>query len=135
MRLQNTKNTSIQYFHDKSFETQLEELKLKMEQVLVLAVTDYSFSYLSPSLLAASASRLILSRLDTKVEMMAEICKSIGAIPVSHATSKNYLISLIFTPITHFRVTLKNMSSNWKKWFPITFFGFHNNHLHHRIHR
>ena len=88
MRLQNTKNTSIQYFHDKSFETQLEELKLKMEQVLVLAVTDYSFSYLSPSLLAASASRLVLSRLDTKVEMMAEICKSIGAIPVSHTTSK-----------------------------------------------
>ena len=89
MRLQNTKNSSIQYFHDKSFETQLEELKLKMEQVLVLAVTDYSFSYLSPSLLAASASRLVLSRLNTKVEMMAEICKSIGAIPVSHATSKN----------------------------------------------
>ena len=88
MRLQNTKNTSIQYFHDKSFETQLEELKLKMEQVLVLAVTDYSFSYLSPSLLAASASRLVLSRLDTKVEMMAEICKSIGAIPVSYSTSK-----------------------------------------------
>ena len=88
MRLQNTKHTSIQYFHDKSFETQLEELKLKMEQVLVLAVTDYSFSYLSPSLLAASASRLVLSRLDTKVEMMAEICKSIGAIPVSHDTFK-----------------------------------------------
>ena len=88
MRLQNTTNTSIQYFHDKSFETQLEELKLKMEQVLVLAVTDYSFSYLSPSLLAASASRLVLSRLNTKVEMMAEICKSIGAIPVSYPTFK-----------------------------------------------
>ena len=85
MRIQQSKNTSKKYFHDdKAFESQLEELKLKMEQVLVLAVTDYSFSYLSPSLLAASAARLILSRLDTKVEIMAEICKSIGAISVSH---------------------------------------------------
>ena len=64
---------------------QIEELKIKMEQVLVLAVTDYFFSYLNPSLLAASAAHLVLSRLTNETKITEDLCKYIGAITVSRS--------------------------------------------------
>ena len=83
MRLGSTENTALYPNSNDPTEAQIEEMKLKMEQVLVLAVTEYFFSYLSPSLLAVSAASLVLSRITTKAEMMEDLCKSIGAIPVS----------------------------------------------------
>ena len=83
MRLGSTENTALYPNRNDPTEAQIEEMKLKMEQVLVLAVTEYFFSYLSPSLLAVSAASLVLSRITTKAEMMEDLCKSIGAIPVS----------------------------------------------------
>jgi len=63
-----------------NFSKQIEELKIKMEQVLVLAVTDYFFSYLNPSLLAASAAHLVLSRLTNETKITEDLCQYIGAI-------------------------------------------------------
>ena len=66
-------------------EIQLDELKLRIETVLALAVTEYTFSYLNPSLLAASAIHLVLSRF-LKIEHHQtdqRICNAINAIPVS----------------------------------------------------
>ena len=65
-----------------NFTKQIEELKIKMEQVLVLAVTDYFFSYLNPSLLAASAAHLVLSRLTNETKITEDLCQYIGAITV-----------------------------------------------------
>ena len=65
-----------------NFSKQIEELKIKMEQVLVLAVTDYFFSYLNPSLLAASAAHLVLSRLTNETKITEDLCQYIGAITV-----------------------------------------------------
>ena len=45
-------------------ELQVEQLKERIETILVLAVTNYTFSYLNPSLLAASTIHLVLSRFD-----------------------------------------------------------------------
>ena len=67
---------------DINFTKQIEELKIKMEQVLVLAVTDYFFSYLNPSLLAASAAHLVLSRLTNETKITEDLCQYIGAITV-----------------------------------------------------
>ena len=66
-------------------EIQLDELKLRIETVLALAVTEYTFSYLNPSLLAASAIHLVLSRF-LKIEHHQtdqRLCNAINAIPVS----------------------------------------------------
>ena len=68
-------------------EVELDELKLRIETVLALAVTEYTFSYLNPSLLAASAIHLVLSRF-LKIELGhhkvdQRICNAINAIPVS----------------------------------------------------
>jgi hypothetical protein len=66
-------------------ENQLDELKLRMETVLALAVTEYTFSYLSPSLLAASAIQLVLSKFTTFNEdkIDQKLVKITSAISVS----------------------------------------------------
>ena len=83
-RLSESKYNSNQgIIHENSYFTkQIEELKIKMEQVLVLAVTDYFFSYLNPSLLAASAAHLVLSRLTNETKITEDLCQYIGAITV-----------------------------------------------------
>ena len=86
-RLSESNNFNNQHLHqgiiDKvNFTKQIEELKIKMEQVLVLAVTDYFFSYLNPSLLAASAAHLVLSRLTNETKITEDLCQYIGAITV-----------------------------------------------------
>ena len=48
-------------------EVQMEELKLRIETILALAVTEYAFSYLNPSLLTASAIQLVLSRFNPAI--------------------------------------------------------------------
>ena len=59
-------------------ELQIEELKERIENILVLAVTNYTFSYLNPSLLAGSAIHLVLSRITTENPLIQEsIAKSI----------------------------------------------------------
>ena len=67
-------------------EAQMDDLKIRMETILALAVTEYTFSYLNPSLLAASTIQLVLSRF-TKSHMDEELnnklYKSISAISVS----------------------------------------------------
>ena len=79
-RLSDSKGINID--NDSNFTNQIEELKIKMEQVLVLAVTDYFFSYLNPSLLAASAAHLVLSRLTNETKITEDLCQYIGAITV-----------------------------------------------------
>jgi hypothetical protein len=67
----------------------------RIETVLALAVTEYTFSYLNPSLLAASSIQLVLSRFlkfdqFTKLpnhQIDERICDAIGAIPVSTKTA------------------------------------------------
>ena len=110
-----------------NFTKQIEELKIKMEQVLVLAVTDYFFSYLNPSLLAASAAHLVLSRLTNETKITEDLCQYIGAITV-----RFLFVCFVFMFIIHiyknilccYRVTSKIMFLNWKKSFQITYYAF-----------
>ena len=131
-RLSESNNFNNQHLHqgiiDKvNFTKQIEELKIKMEQVLVLAVTDYFFSYLNPSLLAASAAHLVLSRLTNETKITEDLCQYIGAITV-----RFLFVCFVFMFIIHiyknilccYRVTSKIMFLNWKKSFQITYYAF-----------
>ena len=131
-RLSESNNFNNQHLHqgiiDKvNFTKQIEELKIKMEQVLVLAVTDYFFSYLNPSLLAASAAHLVLSRLTNETKITEDLCQYIGAITV-----RFLFVYFVFMFIKHiyknilccYRVTSKIMFLNWKKSFQITYYAF-----------
>ena len=59
-------------------ESQLDQIKEKIENILVLAVTNYEFSYLNPSLLAGSAIHLVLSRIIQENPKIQESIKSIA---------------------------------------------------------
>ena len=70
-------------------DSKLDDLKIRIETVLALAVTEYTFSYLNPSILAASAIHLVLSR-SNKVEHLAinqQLCNAIGGVQVSFLLS------------------------------------------------
>ena len=75
----------LKIIHQNVTESQIEELKQRIETILVLAVTNYTFSYLNPSLLAASAIYLVLSKLkpENHTEMQESIGKAIQTSAVS----------------------------------------------------
>ena len=98
----------------------MEQLKQRIDTILTLAVTEYTFSYLNPSLLAAAAIHLVLSNVFSGPNRSAEgsdegsfvhysghckidddvylerMHKSISAIPVSKKI-KTVKISCLFT--------------------------------------
>ena len=83
-------------------DSKLDELKIRIETVLALAVTEYTFSYLNPSILAASAIHLVLSRFN-KMEYFAidqRLCNAIGGIQVSFLLSIRYDLQQKSTSVT-----------------------------------
>lgn len=111
----------------------LEELKLRIETVLALAVTEYTFSYLNPSLLTGSAVKLVLSRFQLTCHDFIEepsidfkLCQSI----CTHSVRTNFWISrqILWRFFFHFRNKLRfardnwtKSSINWKRSCPITY--------------
>lgn len=73
---------------DSISKVQMTEVRNRIETILVLAATEYVFSYVNPSLLAASAIHLVISRFNCNDDIDPRLCKCILALPVSKKHQK-----------------------------------------------